>query len=58
MPTTSRDSQPCRLVSLTGLYLTPHNTWSEDPTQAETTERWYLERKAAAIKAPTVVIRA
>lgn len=58
MPTTHRDTQPCRLVSLTGLYLTHNNTWSEDPKQAATTERWFLEMKASQIQAPTVIIRA
>ena len=58
MPTTPRDTQPCRLISLTGLYLTTNNTWSEDPKQAATTERWFLEMKASQLKIPTVIIRA
>lgn len=57
MPTSTRDHHPCRLVTTAGLYFTINNTWSEDPSQAATAERWFLEMKAATINIPTVIIR-
>lgn len=57
LPIATRDHQLCRLVTTSGLYLTINNTFSEDPAQAVTAERWFLEMKAAAINTTTVVIR-
>ena len=51
-------THPCRLVSITGAYLTPNGTFSSDPTQALTAERWWIEREQARVNAPTVIIRA
>ena len=51
-------THPCRLVSITGAYLTPNGTFSTDPTQALTAERWWIEREQARVNAPTVIIRA
>ena len=51
-------THPCRLVSITGAYLTPNGTFSSDPTKALTAERWWLEREQARVNAPTVIIRA
>lgn len=57
MPTSKRDQQQCRLVTVSGLYLTVNNTFSEDPAQAITAERWFLEMAAVTIPVPTVLIR-
>lgn len=58
MTDTPYDNQPCRLVSMTGTYLTPNNTFSPDPAEALTAERWLLQRKAQQINTPTLIIRA
>ena len=53
-----RRNQPCHLVTITGQYLTHNGTLSTDPAYALRAERWILERHAARINAPTVIIRA
>lgn len=58
LPLTPYDQQPCHLVTTTGNYLTINNTWSPDPKQARTAERWFMERQALGHKVPTVIIRA
>jgi len=50
--------QPCHLVSLTGAFLTVNGTFSSDPSQALTAERWRIERLQARVNAATIVIRA
>lgn len=57
MPTSARDQQTCRMVTLNGLYFTINGTFSEDPAQAATTERWFLEMKAAQLNTPVIIIR-
>lgn len=52
------DHQPCHLVTTTGSFLTINDTWSPDPTQARTAERWFMERQAMRHNIPTVIIRA
>ena len=54
----NRNTQPCHLVTITGQYLTHNGTLSQDPTNALKAERWIIERHAARINAPTVIIRA
>jgi hypothetical protein len=58
MTTHRHETQSCRLVSITGLYYTPKGTFSPDPAQALTTDRWLLERHAAKLNTSTVIIRA
>ena len=53
-----RSNHHCHLVTITGAYLTSHGTLSTDPTYALRAERWILERHAARINAPTIIIRA
>lgn len=55
---TDHDHQPCRLVSMTGDYLTPNNTFSPDPAKSLIAERWMMKRKALQINTPTLIIRA
>lgn len=57
MPLTPRDQQPCRMVSLNGLYFTVNGTFNEDPSQAATAERWFFEMKAQQINTPCIIIR-
>lgn len=57
MPLTPRDTQSCRMVSLNGLYYTVNGTFTEDPAHAITTERWFLQMKAAQINTPCIIIR-
>lgn len=51
-------TEPCRLVSLCGQYLTSNGTFSADPARALTAERWYIERQQHRINAPTIILRA
>ncbi|MGA0848302.1 MAG: hypothetical protein ACO3PY_06875 [Pontimonas sp.] len=55
---TTHDYQPCHLVTITGQYLTPNGTLSDDPAFALKAQRWIIKRHAATINAPTVIIRA
>lgn len=57
MPLTPRDQHTCRMVTHTGLYFTVNGTFSEDPRQAATTERWFLEMKASQLNTPCIIIR-
>lgn len=50
--------QPCRLISLTGAFLTVNGTFSSDPSQALTAERWRIERLQARVNTATIIIRA
>lgn len=54
---TAHERQSCRLVSTIGHYYTINRTWSPDPAQALTSERWFIELQARSINVPTVVIR-
>lgn len=50
--------QPCKLVSLCGQFLTVNGTFSADPAQALTAERWYIEREQRRINTATIIVRA
>ena len=58
MTLTAHDRQLCRLVSITGDYLTPNGTFSPDPKDAYVAQRWWLDRQASMINTVTVIIRA
>ena len=51
-------TQPSRLITLCGQYLTVNGTFSADPARALTAERWWIEREQSRINAPTIIIRA
>ena len=50
--------QPCKLVSLCGQFLTVNGTFSADPAQALTAERWWIEREQRRINTATIIVRA
>ena len=50
--------QPCKLVTLCGQFLTVNGTFSADPAQALTAERWYIEREQRRINTATIIVRA
>lgn len=45
------------MVTLNGLYFTVNGTFCDDPAQAATAERWFLEMKAAQINTTCIIIR-
>lgn len=55
---TPHDHQPCWLVSITGSYLTPSGTFSDNPAEALIAERWYLRNQQLRIPLATLIIRA
>jgi hypothetical protein len=52
------DHQPCWLISVTGSYLTPFGTFSDNPAEALIAERWYLQRQQSRLPVATLIIRA
>ena len=55
---TPHDHQPCWLITLTGTFLTPHGTFSDNSAEALTAERWYLQRQQSRLPVATLIIRA
>ena len=55
---TPHDHQPCWLISITGSYLTPFGTFSDNPAEALIAERWYLQRQQSRFPLATLIIRA
>ena len=43
---------------MTGHFLTANDTFSPDPADALTAERWLIQRKANSLRTPTLIIRA